>query len=640
MATLPVRAELPQNQQLSPQKVQQLRSLFMDYGWRTQQTQMGNGGLEYLDPETGLVFIPQIQTVSVSESEPPRETLAGFTAYDPNHPLWKGAQEKKDNFYAEGAPILAFDATGNYKGAVPFTGAHKNSVMDQLLPLGMMALPFALTAMGVGAAGAAGGAASGAGGAGAAGTTFGVVDGTVGAGLGGSTGAMGAGGAGLSGTGLSMTAGGVTGLTPTVGTGLSLTGTSVAPGFMTAAAPGAGAIGAGLGAGLAGGSGTLLGPAALAGTTALSTGLTLPPLGAEAALSAAGGAGAGAGGGGGALEGVPPPANPFAGGGGGPSVTDLAKGFDWGSLVGPAASLIGGAVASNAAGDAADAQVESTRESNALLERMFNKQIELNEPFRKTGLAAGNRMSELLGIGGDPNAADYGSAARDFGEAEPVIAPWTKEAPQWQEYGEQAPKWRDYTIADFVKDPGYEFRLSEGQKLLERSKAGKGNFFSGATGKALTRYGQDYASGEFDKGFGRYQQGYQNRVGDFNSGYSRYLQGYQNRVGDYTGEYGRYQDQRRNTMGDYQDRFNRFQVSRSNKLAPFQSLYGSAQTSAGQVGNAAQNYGNQASQNITAAGNARAAGTVGQANAWTGAISNAWGGYQENELMKQLLARR
>lgn len=600
MATsLPVRAEMPPVQQLSPQKVAQLQAQFMDYGWRTRETARGNGGLEYFDPETGLIFIPQLTGRDVAGNW--IEDIAGFSAYDPQHPLWQKAKAERDNFAAMGAPIMGFDAAGNFKGATTFTDAKKNSAMDWALPALMIAAPFALTIAGVGAGAAAGAGAGAGGGAGAAGTTFGVVDGTVGAAGAGSTGAMGAGSAGLSGTGLSMGAGGVTGLTPAAGTGLSLTGTSVAPGMMTAAAPGAGAIGAGLGTGLAGGTGTLLGPAALAGTTALSTGLTLPSAaGAAGAVAPAAAGGAGGGGGG-----MPPPANPFVNGGG-------SGGFDWSSLVGPATSLIGGGLAANAAGDAAEAQVQSTRESNALLERMFNKQIELHEPFRKTGLAAGNRITELLGIGGDPNAADYGSAAKDFGEAEPTFTPWTKEAPQW----------RDYTGADLEQDRGYQFRLSEGQKLLERTRAGKGGYFSGATGKALTRYGQDYASGEFDKGFGRH------------------VQGYQARVGDYTGEYGRYLDDRRLRSSEYSDRYNRFQSARSNKLNPYLSLYGSGQTSANTVGSAAANYGNQAAQNITAGGNARAAGAVGQANAWSGALGSAWGSYQENELMKKLLAAR
>ncbi len=46
--------------------------------------------------------------------------------------------------------------------------------------------------------------------------------------------------------------------------------------------------------------------------------------------------------------------------------------------------------------------------------------------------------------------------------------------------------------------PSYQFRMDEGQKALERSKAASGDYFSGDTAKALTKFGQDFASQEFE----------------------------------------------------------------------------------------------------------------------------------------------
>ena len=51
--------------------------------------------------------------------------------------------------------------------------------------------------------------------------------------------------------------------------------------------------------------------------------------------------------------------------------------------------------------------------------------------------------------------------------------------------------------------PSYDFRLKEGQKALERSKAAGGDYFSGDTAKALTQYGQDYASNEWEQDWRR-----------------------------------------------------------------------------------------------------------------------------------------
>src|SRR4030095_206411 len=49
--------------------------------------------------------------------------------------------------------------------------------------------------------------------------------------------------------------------------------------------------------------------------------------------------------------------------------------------------------------------------------------------------------------------------------------------------------------------PGYQFRLGEGLKALERSAAARGTLLTGGTLKGLQRYAQDYASNEYDKRF-------------------------------------------------------------------------------------------------------------------------------------------
>ncbi len=56
---------------------------------------------------------------------------------------------------------------------------------------------------------------------------------------------------------------------------------------------------------------------------------------------------------------------------------------------------------------------------------------------------------------------------------------------------------------DVTQDPGYQFRFDEGQRALERRAAAGGQRFSGGTLAELSRYGQDYASQEYDKAFGR-----------------------------------------------------------------------------------------------------------------------------------------
>ena len=144
-----------------------------------------------------------------------------------------------------------------------------------------------------------------------------------------------------------------------------------------------------------------------------------------------------------------------------------------GAVIGSA--VIGGVAASSAAKKAAKAQTKAAQTAAAQQERMFERQVELQEPFRQAGLTAQNEILQLLGVGGDKTAAGYGSMAKPFG------------------------------MDQFQQDPGYAFRQSEGMKALERSAAARGSLLSGSTLKGIQRFGQDLASQEYQNAFNRYQ---------------------------------------------------------------------------------------------------------------------------------------
>ena len=56
---------------------------------------------------------------------------------------------------------------------------------------------------------------------------------------------------------------------------------------------------------------------------------------------------------------------------------------------------------------------------------------------------------------------------------------------------------------DITTDPGYQFRLSQGTTSIENSAAARGMQLSSANLKDLVRFGQDYASGEYNQAFNR-----------------------------------------------------------------------------------------------------------------------------------------
>lgn len=75
----------------------------------------------------------------------------------------------------------------------------------------------------------------------------------------------------------------------------------------------------------------------------------------------------------------------------------------------------------------------------------------------------------------------------------------------WQEIGLQS--FKDLNSNNFMDnwktDPGYEFRLKEGEKAINNGAAARGMGNSGATMKALTQYGQNLASQEYGQAYDR-----------------------------------------------------------------------------------------------------------------------------------------
>jgi hypothetical protein len=145
------------------------------------------------------------------------------------------------------------------------------------------------------------------------------------------------------------------------------------------------------------------------------------------------------------------------------------------AVIGGVATIGGGLIAASGAKKAANVQAESAREAQAANERMLERQIGLQEPFRQGGLTAQDEIMKLLGIGGDASAEGYGSLAKPFG------------------------------MEQFEQDPGYAFRQAEGMKALERSAAARGLLQSGPTLKGIQRFGQESASQEYGNAFNRYQ---------------------------------------------------------------------------------------------------------------------------------------
>lgn len=216
--------------------------------------------------------------------------------------------------------------------------------------------------------------------------------------------------------------------------------------------------------------------------------------------------------------------------------------------------LVSGFLGAEAADDASDAVSQANAQAIAEQRRQYDTTRADMAPWVNSGQSAVNQLSYLAGITPQGKNFEEFSAGvnRGMGGYGSIMKPFSME--------------------DFNADPGYQFRLSEGQRALERSASAKGRLNSGGTLKALTQYGQDAASQEFDKAYGRYTAN-QNNIW--------------------------------------------------NKLA---GLSGSGQQQANTTAAAGQNSANNISGLMNNTGQAEAAGIIGKAKAIAGGVGAAEGG--------------
>lgn len=109
---------------------------------------------------------------------------------------------------------------------------------------------------------------------------------------------------------------------------------------------------------------------------------------------------------------------------------------------------------------------------NALLKSQDAANAQL-APYLQSGRANNQRLSELLGTGGDPNSADYGSLSKPFDPTQ------------------------------IAQDPGYQFELDQGTQALNRSLGAKGQVFSGAALKGAADYATGLASQNVNDAYNR-----------------------------------------------------------------------------------------------------------------------------------------
>lgn len=123
---------------------------------------------------------------------------------------------------------------------------------------------------------------------------------------------------------------------------------------------------------------------------------------------------------------------------------------------------------------------EMDRRNRADKENAYQRGASLNKNNIDRGDKAGNQLAYRLGLGGEGTGKAGGLNDR----------------------------YKDFNF-NFEADPGYQFRMGEGQNSVNNKMAASGSLLSGAAMKALTRFNQDYASNEYGNSYGRARSGYE-----------------------------------------------------------------------------------------------------------------------------------
>ena len=280
----------------------------------------------------------------------------------------------------------------------------------------------------------------------------------------------------------------------------------------------------------------------------------------------------------------------------------------WAAAIG----AVGGAlISADAAGSAADTQAGSARDATNLQRQMYEQGRADLMPWQQAG---GASLQELMwemglspGAGGQPSGGGAGLPAFGGGQ-------WGGQAPfhtmggaltrgdpnnpmmggpAGATPGPGASPWvgdpstrgrllRPFDMASFQADPGFQFREQQGEEAINRAAAARGNFMSPATLKELSTFSQNTASDEFNNAYNRYNQ------------------------------------------------------NLSNIYSRLTGLSGSGENAAGRIAGLGAGFGSQAGENIIGAGNAQAAGRIGQA----GAINQGIGNYMNYDILSRLLQQQ
>jgi hypothetical protein len=231
------------------------------------------------------------------------------------------------------------------------------------------------------------------------------------------------------------------------------------------------------------------------------------------------------------------------------------------AIAGAAAAGLGGAaISGSAAKSAANTQANASANAQQISQNEFNTITAQEQPWLQAGYGAQGQLNYLLGIG-QPGQPGVPAVKGVGGQ------PGTATSSTAGGYGSLLTPFSAQMMQQY--SPAYAFQLQQGQQGVLNADAANQGALSGAAQKDLQSFSQNYANTAFNNAFNQYQT----QQGNI---YSR--------------------------------------------LAGLSQLGQAAASNTGQQGTA---LAGQAAQSATNIGTATAGGTVGAANAYSNALSNA-----------------
>ena len=227
----------------------------------------------------------------------------------------------------------------------------------------------------------------------------------------------------------------------------------------------------------------------------------------------------------------------------------------WQNLAKTGGNLLSTLLNNRAINNASEAQLEAVKLALAEQKRQFDINQGNIAPWLGAGKMGLTALQRGLGLGEDTGTGPVG-------------------------YGELMDK---FTTEDFEADPGYQFRVEEGMKALDRTASARGSVLSGGAIKAAQRYNSGLASQE------------------------------------------------------YGNAFNRFQIEQANRYNRLAGLSGTGQVAANQLSNLGQNYANNYGDLVTQGGNARASGYIQNSNNWQNFITGTTNSILDQYLLSKIL---